>query len=406
MSCLIKTRKLCNDLYCIVCYEKSFASLNLKGIHYSPENELLERQIFKHKASNIIMVCENELCGHTYEMIGDKVALGQKCPFCCNPPKRLCNDLECIPCYVKSFASHPDIKLWSEKNLVLPRMCFRASRKKVIFNCDICNHDYKMSLNHFTSHDQRCSYCFGDSICKEKDCDICHKKSFASHPKSKYLTENNKFKASEISLYSHKIMEFRCDKNENHIFTYECFNIIYGHWCPLCKNKTEHLVKTKLNEHYDVEHQVKFDWCKNNNNNFLPFDLVIKNKKIIIEIDGEQHFKQISNWTAPEITRKTDLQKMKNANLQGYKIIRIFQLDIFNNKYDWIKTLLFFVKILEKYNNIKRIYISSNLWYNIYDNVNNRISIKLNETEDYDKVINNYVKQIENNNCELYIKQI
>ncbi len=407
MVCTPKSPILCTNLHCVICYEKSFASLdlNIKGIYYSPENELTERQILKTKAMDIKfkMICNNELCGHTNIMFGKHILAGHKCSYCCNPPKSLCTNLNCLPCFNKSFASQPDIDLWSDKNLKLPRMCFKASRQEILFSCVDCGHDYKKKLYHFTSQVQRCPYCKGKR-CNSKNCDICDKKKFSSHPKSEYLIDKDK--AKDLALYSHIIMKFQCDKNKEHIFSYSCFNIVYGHWCPSCKNKTEHLVKNKLSESYDIEHQAKFNWCKNNNNNFLPFDFVIKNKKIIIEIDGEQHFKQISNWKSPEITRQTDLEKMKHANLNGYQIIRIFQLDIFNNTYDWLRSIFYAIIILEKYDTIKRIYIASNLWYDIYTNINEKINIEFDENKNYNTILDKYIKTIKNNDCELYIKHI
>ena len=41
--------------------------------------------------------------------------------------------------------------------------------------------------------------------------------------------------------------------------------------------------------------RMKFNWCKNpETNKYLPFDFYIPDLNLIIEIDGDQHFEQVS----------------------------------------------------------------------------------------------------------------
>ena len=56
---------------------------------------------------------------------------------------------------------------------------------------------------------------------------------------------------------------------------------------------------------------------------------------LIIEIDGDQHFRQVWNLKSPEIQQERDLFKMKLAKGKGYTIIRIYQPDIYYNKNNW-----------------------------------------------------------------------
>jgi len=109
--------------------------------------------------------------------------------------------------------------------------------------------------------------------------------------------------------------------------------------CPLCINKTEAKLLEFLIKYYtDVFTQLKLDNCKNIYR--LRFDFCIPSLKIIIELDGMQHFKQVSNWASPEETLKNDIYKMKKAEAEGYKIIRIFQEDVYNNDESWLETNL------------------------------------------------------------------
>jgi very-short-patch-repair endonuclease len=131
-------------------------------------------------------------------------------------------------------------------------------------------------------------------------------------------------------------MKYRCECGNVSKIVFAHF--IQGQRCKKCKNKTERIVLEFLEDEYtNVTSQVKFDWCKDKS--FLPFDFLLGDLKIIIEVDGRQHFCQVQNWTSPEETQKRDIFKMKCVLEQGYKIIRIFQEDIHKKSLDW-ETLL------------------------------------------------------------------
>lgn len=72
----------------------------------------------------------------------------------------------------------------------------------------------------------------------------------------------------------------------------------------------------------------------------MPFDIVIFDLNIIIEVDGPQHFRQISNWQSPEKTQETDMFKMNCAIQNSYYVIRILQEDIYYETYRWEINLL------------------------------------------------------------------
>jgi very-short-patch-repair endonuclease len=72
----------------------------------------------------------------------------------------------------------------------------------------------------------------------------------------------------------------------------------------------------------------------------LPFDFCIEEHKIIIELDGEQHFKQVLNWSDPETQMKNDVYKMNCAFEEDFNVIRIERLVVWNNKKGWIEELI------------------------------------------------------------------
>ena len=84
--------------------------------------------------------------------------------------------------------------------------------------------------------------------------------------------------------------------------------------------------------------QYRKDWCKHKF--FLPFDFCIEELKIIIELDGAQHFRQVRNWKGPDKTREIDIFKMKRALQNGYRVIRLLQEDVWENDESWLDTHL------------------------------------------------------------------
>jgi very-short-patch-repair endonuclease len=168
----------------------------------------------------------------------------------------------------------------------------------------------------------------------DQECDICFNKSFASHPKVNCWSSKNTKKPREIFKGSEQRAIFNCDEckheNESHLY-----NVLTGYWCPYCKNKSEAKMLEFLSSQYpNCKKQLRFDWCRfSKTNNIMPFDFGVD--KVLIELDGEQHFIQISNWDAPENVQARDKEKIQKCMEQGYSIIHISQLDVWYDKYDW-----------------------------------------------------------------------
>ena len=105
------------------------------------------------------------------------------------------------------------------------------------------------------------------------------------------------------------------------------------------------------------------EWCKNKQ--CLPFDFAIEELKIIIELDGPQHFKQISNWTSPEIQIEKDKYKIKCANENKYSVIRLLQEDILKDNFDWLTDIQESISKIINEKTIQNIFICKNNEYNL-----------------------------------------
>lgn len=125
---------------------------------------------------------------------------------------------------------------------------------------------------------------------------------------------------------------------EHGSFEIKACNHLRGVGCSLCKNKTEGKLYNFLLSEYinsNIIKQYKNEFCKNKR--LLPYDFLLKinDVKIIIELDGLQHFKQVMNWQSNDKTRKLDVYKMLKATQNNHHVIRLFQPDIWNDSFDW-----------------------------------------------------------------------
>ena len=95
--------------------------------------------------------------------------------------------------------------------------------------------------------------------------------------------------------------------------------------------------------------------------------MVIEKRKIILEIDGEQHWKQVAKWKTPEHNRARDIYKMKCANENGFSIIRILQEDVFKDKYNWQSELYENIEKITNDNRVQNIYMCNNNEYKDFE---------------------------------------
>jgi very-short-patch-repair endonuclease len=140
---------------------------------------------------------------------------------------------------------------------------------------------------------------------------------------------------------------------------------IRGGGCTACVNKTETKLYEKIVPSFPtLITQFKQEWCKKIS--YLPFDFCIPEIKIIIELDGPQHFQQISNWSSPEEQFENDKYKEQSANNNGYSVIRILQEDVYYDTYDWAKELYETINEIKNGDEIVNVYLCKNNEYDIF----------------------------------------
>ena len=352
-------QKLCGNKECKICFERSFAS-NIRAEEWNyTKNDKNPRDVSKYSNRKYQFKCKE--CNHSFESILHSISGGSWCPYCKN--KFLCNDKKCQICFGKSFASNIHAEEWdyieNDKN---PRQVSKYSNKKYKFKCKECSHSFESILDSI-SNGRWCPFCGNQKLCDNTECDFCFKKSFSSHQKANFWSEKNKTTPRQVFKSSGNKYWFRCDKC-SHEFEQRLDSITCQDcWCSFCVNKTEQKLYDYLIQLYpSLQRQYRAEWCKKKK--YLPFDFVIEELKIIIELDGPQHFKQISNWESPENQHENDKFKMKCANNNRFSVIRLLQEDVLDDIYDWKNNLVQSIEILRNGNNIRNIYLFLNDEYN------------------------------------------
>lgn len=184
-----------------------------------------------------------------------------------------------------------------------------------------------------------------------RGCPVC--RPMEAHMRQRDTTESFVEKSKKVHgetyLYDCTIyngngnnLDVRCRKHG--IFNIRANGHLNGNGCSNCKYKTESKLLEWLQIEFDpsnVQSQISFVGCKNySSSRKYRYDFRVGNS--IIELDGKQHFKQVSSWDSPEKTLATDTRKAylaTNPNGLNLNLIRIYQPWVAANSNNWQEQL-------------------------------------------------------------------
>jgi hypothetical protein len=267
-------------------------------------------------------------------------------PYCghCNGTI-LCDNHRCYICFSRRYASHEySVNCLKDPYKYKIRYTYALPHK-----CPVCYHKFDMPPNDITDPDRerRCPFCVSKRKCDSSlGCKVCIAKSAASNIFASQIDDPNP---------DHRL-ELLCKNDTTKNIRWSCY-FCGGHFfatcnarsrnpfggCGSCRNKTEQIVNTYFESIFpgDVKQGVKYNWCRSTRSGLcLPFDLVIEKYKLIVEIDGEQHFRDVKAWRVNKYKQHdNDVFKMRLAYENGYSVTRIQQTDIFYNTIPWRELL-------------------------------------------------------------------
>ena len=363
MVCSKKQIILCGSKECAICYPRSLykwlddRNLLSKFISCISDPNLDSLKISYGSKKICLFRCKK--CEHIVDIDPKNYKEQVGCRYC--DKKSLCNNDNCEQCYNNSLASCSDInKYWNMKeNNISPRYITKNSHLLYSFICKYCEHEYFCTPQNF-SITKGCTYCYNGELCDNPKCVSCLNSSFASHDMSIYWNmEKNNIDPRYVRIQSHKKYYFHCIEcgRDDYLVSPNqiCSNNI---WCGCKLYKTETKVYDfllSIFKDHKIMRQFSFDGIKN-----AKFDICIPHLNTIIEIDGDQHFGvNVSNWKGSQYTIYKDIYKMILIYHFKFRLIRLYQPDVFYDIIDWKSQLLNSI-----YNNLDINYISK---HNIYD---------------------------------------
>jgi len=265
------------------------------------------------------------------------------CPYCAPHPKAVCEHGSFKYLYPElmkqwDFSKNKDIdpgKLAPCSNVRAHWICNEAE-------CG-CIHEWQTCIQNRTMGGHGCSWC---SPCPLHVC--IHNSLEFKYPeiaKEWDTSKNGILKPSEVSCGSQKKVWWKCRKMGHKWKT--CISSRTGSektGCPFCRNKTQNDLFDWLTEqfpNYTIKPEKTFGWCRGiTSRSLLRHDFYIVELNRIIELDGPQHFKDISNWEPCKDIRIKDIRKMKIAHEHDIPVIRITQTMFKKRKAEMIDLLL------------------------------------------------------------------
>ena len=103
-----------------------------------------------------------------------------------------------------SFASHPQSKFWSDKNILKPEQVAKNTRNKYYLICEVCEHEIYVVLSELKNGSRCCVYCNNKKLCDDNNCMKCFEKSFSSSSQAKYWSNKNQIDSRTVFLNSNK----------------------------------------------------------------------------------------------------------------------------------------------------------------------------------------------------------
>jgi very-short-patch-repair endonuclease len=305
-----------------------------KQWHPTLNGTLKPTDIRPYSNKKIWWLCEKQCdygCKHIYKtFIYSRTKGNTECPFCSGNKVCKHSSLKAMyPEIAEQFNKDKNIGITTEQ--LAPHSNLKVEWKCTnIFLCG-CLHEWKTKVNDRVTSGSGCPFCARKSICEHQSITYTHKELLCE-----WDYEKNDINPNQISFGSNRYAHWKCKKGHEWKTTIQqrCSGKT---GCPLCVNKTEGRMLNYLTKHFEIDNvipQFKLAECKNKKS--LRFDFCLNKQKLIVELDGRQHFEQVMTWDSPEIIREKDVFKMQYAIKNNYVVVRIYQPDVWNHDEKWL----------------------------------------------------------------------
>jgi len=236
----------------------------VKEVFAKVEDEYVVLEDYINKSTPILM--RHISCGHEWKVQpGNFLNGGTRCPNCFG-----------VKTITTEQFKREVNELVSTDYEVLGK--YTGAYDKVEMKHIVCGHEYSVKRNDFL-WGNRCPKCFGT-----------HKRTndeFLLKLKSMY---KERYTPLEEYINSKTKIKFRCNECNN-VWLTSPHSIFSNTGCPVCaSSKGERAIREWLQSNdINFESEKRFSDCRNEQP--LPFDFYLSDHNILIEFDGEQHYK-------------------------------------------------------------------------------------------------------------------
>jgi len=221
--------------------------------------------------------------------------------------EKVCKEKGVIPMFGDKKS---DVQLWYQKNFVAGSV--------ITFKCLKCKVKVDKPVRKITNGKINCAchknfawktpekYKLFSLECEKRNCEL--------QISLKDWMRDVKNNCSKVPTY--------CRKCHRTCKTTSIDHFMVGQLSCGCKNKSEKIVRGFLEEVFGEDRilEGRVDWCLNPVTGFkLPFDMVIGDLKIIVEVDGQQHYQEVNYFqTGLNLEERMESVKTKSLLLKHY----------------------------------------------------------------------------------------
>ncbi|WP_310876916.1 hypothetical protein [Priestia megaterium] len=289
----VKPSNFLNGTRCPKCYGniKKTTKEFIKEVHDLVNNEYEVVGDYTNNQTKLLI--RHNICKTEWNILPNAFLRGNRCPTCSGKKKK-----DTVTFKKEVY------KLVADEYYVLGE--YEHNKKKILMKHNKCSHLWKVAPLNFING-TRCPLCFKNN--RGINLRFTHsdfENQINAIYKDEYTLLSDYLKMSEDILVRHN--SERC---KNYQFYIKPYSLKQGHGCPVCKSsKGERKIISLLNKlNIKYDYQFKFKDCRNELP--LPFDFKVKN--VLIEYDGEQHFKAATFFGGEEsFKRRRNNDEIKN----------------------------------------------------------------------------------------------
>ncbi|QWU14395.1 Protein of unknown function [Paenibacillus sophorae] len=299
----VKPNNFLNGHRCSYCFSTPKKTHNsylkeVENLNKGTEYEILETYINRKTP----ILTKHKICGYEWKASPSTILNGPHCPKC---SKATASD--------NLRRSQEEAELIINKAGYILMSTYETSAKKVIVQCPK-GHIVEMKFIHFLNG-HRCKICMGTVPLEYK-----YVKEYIegkSNTGYRLLSESYKNNSQKLKI--------QCDKN--HVYYTSFGNFKNGKRCPKCIQSKGELQISKLLTDLKINFKTQFRIKECKNIRRLPFDFVVFSRSqdinMLIEYDGEQHYRPIFGEKAFMNTRNNDEIKNEFCNNNNIPLLRI-----------------------------------------------------------------------------------